>query len=88
MSERIMFLFSRDEIKRIRDELQEDGSHLITVDMHGLKVKEAKRFLKNLIAINKEGYEMCVIHGFNHGTAIKEMVNKDSLSERTLDSFL
>ncbi len=85
MSERIMFLFSRDEISRINDEVRTDGSHLITVDMHGLSTNKAKRFLKNLVAINKEGYEMCIIHGFNHGTAIKEMVKNEKLSERVIE---
>ena len=79
-----MFLFSKDEISRIKDKVREDGSHLVTVDMHGLKAKEAKRFLKNLIAVNREGYEMCIIHGFNHGTAIKEIVNTENLGERVL----
>ena len=77
-------MFSKKEISRITEELKEDGSHLFVVDMHGLTTKKAKKFLKNLIAINKEGYDLCVIHGYIHGTAIREMIYKDNLGERVI----
>ncbi|ADL36033.1 hypothetical protein bpr_II094 (plasmid) [Butyrivibrio proteoclasticus B316] len=81
MSERMMFLFSKGELKRIVLS-EEGGAKLITVDMHGLSVKEATRLLKNLIAVDREGYDICVIHGFTHGTKIKEALWNEKLSER------
>ena len=82
MKERIMFLFTMDEISRIRSTIQENGTHILTVDLHGLRVKEAIKFLKNLIAADKEGYDICVIHGYLHGTAIKEAIYKQKISNR------
>ncbi|MBO5551569.1 MAG: hypothetical protein J5966_06395 [Lachnospiraceae bacterium] len=46
----------------------------LTIDLHGMKVKEAKRFINNLIAINREKQKITCIHGFNHGTALKGLI--------------
>lgn len=73
MKEKMEMIFTREEMKRVINGLQQNAD-MITVDLHGLKVKEAERFLKNLMAINREGRDICVIHGYNHGTAIKEMI--------------
>ena len=85
MSERISFLFSKEDIARIKFSVQKDGKKLVTVDMHGLRAKDARKFIKNLVAINKEGYDMCFIHGYNHGTAIKEIIWNEKLNNRITD---
>ena len=87
MSEKMMYLFSKEEIARVKDTVRMNGKHLVTVDMHGLRAKEAKRFLKNLIAVNKDGCEMCVIHGYKHGTAIRDIVNHDNFGKRVVGRF-
>ncbi len=74
MRKRMEMIFTKEELARITGIKHENIITLI-VDVHGLKVKEAKRLLKNLMVLNLEGYDICVIHGFNHGTAIKEMIS-------------
>ncbi len=81
MSEKIMFLFSKEDVLRISEEIV-NGRRLIVVDMHGMKAKVAKKFLNNLISLNTEGYDMCIIHGYNHGTAIKEIVHNELTNDR------
>jgi len=73
MGNRMEMIFTNDEIARITEGIKNDV-HTITVDVHGLRVKDAKRLLNNLMAINREGYDIQVIHGYSHGTAIKEMI--------------
>ena len=80
MMSRLEMIFTREQIERITENL---STKTITVDLHGLSVKDAQRLLKNLMAINREGYDICAIHGYNHGTAIKEMIT-DSLNNPRL----
>jgi DNA-nicking Smr family endonuclease len=67
-------IFSSEELDRIK---KNDGENL-TVDLHGLTKVEADRFIKNLFALHTEvGYTMTFIHGYNHGTALKDMIAKE-----------
>ncbi len=76
MGNRLEMVFTKEEIARITEKIR-NNVHMITVDVHGLKVVEARRLLKNLMAMNREGYDICVIHGYIHGTAIKSMIAND-----------
>ena len=69
MREKLMMIFTKEELNRISE-----NGHTITVDLHGLIVRDAKRLLNNLMVLNRDGYDICAIHGYNHGTAIKEMI--------------
>ncbi len=69
MREQLEMILTRDELMRVRM----DGK-VLYVDLHGLKVAEAKRLLLNIMAVNRAGYDICAIHGYHHGTAIKEMI--------------
>ena len=84
MREKMEMIFTKDEINRIVEGLQENAD-MITVDLHGLKVKDARRFLQNLMAIGQGRQDICVIHGYNHGTAIKEMIYRDLSSKRLVN---
>ena len=69
-------IFTADEIKRIKEKVK-NGEREISVDLHQLTVKQAQKLMKNLIAIDREGCTMRVIHGYHGGTAIRSMVNND-----------
>ncbi len=61
------------------------GSPEITYDAHGQSVAEAKRTIHNIVNIAMVPIHLTVIHGFNHGCAIKNMLaaeNFDNLKER------
>lgn len=58
-----------------------DGNRLI-IDIHGMRVDAAKFRLEAAVdGCNAEITEIVVIHGFNQGQALKEMV-KDILSPK------
>ena len=46
----------------------------IIVDLHGMKCYEAKRLINNLLNLTKGTVKMIIIHGYHHGTAIKDMI--------------
>ena len=72
--ENMEFIFSADQLQRIRLYSDEVGKMKIQVDVHGMSCCEARRFMNNLI--NTIGFDcsITVIHGYNHGTAIRDML--------------
>lgn len=70
---RLKTVLSESDMKRliIKDR---DTDIEMTVDVHGLKCNQAKRFLNNIINLVQGSFRMVVIHGFNHGTAIRDML--------------
>ena len=72
-TERFEMVFTENQMGRI----QMDGDDFISVDMHGLSKHQAEKFLNNIINILREPTCINVIHGYNHGTAILEMVRND-----------
>lgn len=77
MIKKFEFLFPKDDLKRfsiVNGELY--------VDVHGMTCLEAQKFLKNVIALMKGDFCMYVIHGYNRGCAIKEMLQNTKLSTR------
>ena len=83
MNENIKMILTKDELRRIKTKIK-DGKPEITVNVHNMHVKEAQRLLKNLIAIDRKCEELHVIHGYNHGTAIKDMIAADLTSPRII----
>ena len=72
-------LFTKEDINRI--EIKEDNG-IVTVDLHGLSVTNAKRLINNLIVMNRDPFELDLIHGYNRGTALKQMIHEDLNSNR------
>ena len=70
-------VFSWDDLARLSIV---DGE--LYVDVHGLTCPKAQRFLKNILALLKGSVSMYIIHGYNHGCAIKEMLRNTRLSSR------
>ena len=58
--------------------------NIIFVDLHNLRVYEVKRLLNNSIALNRDGANLAMIHGYNRGTALKKYIYEYE-HERILD---
>ncbi len=70
---RMMFVLSRDDTYRIK--VSKDGeTPVVTVDLHGLNRYQAEKMLKNLLNVSRQDFKLNVIHGYNHGTVLKEMI--------------
>lgn len=51
------------------------GNEEIAVDLHGLGTKDSLVLMNNIINLNRNQCSIEVIHGFHHGTALKDMIN-------------
>lgn len=81
MSEQVKkfeFVFSNDDMQRFSVVDEE-----LYVDVHGLSCLKAQRLLKNAIALLRgNAVIIYVIHGYNNGIAIKQMLRNTQLSRR------
>lgn len=91
VNERIMMILSQEDISRLIISESASGHIKIIADVHGMKCYEARRFINNIIGVVHADFQLVVIHGYNHGTAIKEMLAQDfqntHISERFPDSY-
>lgn len=51
---------------------------IIELDIHGMTKQQAKRFLESqLLRASKSVYRIKVIHGYNGGTELRDMVRRE-----------
>jgi len=74
---KMKLVFTENELNRISVQESPQGVIRITADVHGMKCCEARRFINNIINIVRMAFQLIVIHGYNHGTAIKDMLACD-----------
>lgn len=86
---RLRMIFTSEELRRIRIMDFGNGRLRIIADVHGMKCWEARRFINNIINVIRAGFQLVIIHGYNHGTAIKDMLAQnfynDHITERHPD---
>ena len=71
---KIQIIYTPEQMNRIRFSKSTGRNEQVTVDVHGMKCVEAKRFINNLINLVHDSFHLVVIHGYNHGTAIRDML--------------
>ena len=74
IKERLFTVYSQNDLQRIQIKYSLKGEIYMVIDVHGMTRNEARRFINNVIGIAHTNFNLTVIHGFNHGTAIKEML--------------
>lgn len=76
-STRLRLILSKEEISRLI--ILESASGLIGIiaDVHGMSCYRARRFILNIINTVHCSFQLVVIHGYNHGTAIRDMLAED-----------
>ena len=73
-SEKMDFIFPGEEIKRVHITAASSDSISISLDVHGMQCWQAERSIHNLINISTCPLTLTVIHGYNRGTVIMDMV--------------
>lgn len=77
MHGRFAIIFTESMIDRIRLLTSLEGEvEKIIVDVHGLTCKGAERFINNIVNVTRGCCTVEVIHGYQHGTRIKEMLRQ------------
>lgn len=57
----------------------------LTVDLHNMKVWDAWEYLDRFIALTPKGVnEVVVIHGYNNGTNLKNMLRQKYVNKRVI----
>lgn len=75
--QRLSTIFSSDDMNRIT--ASEDG---LQVDLHGKSRHEAKVFINNIINLINHPFVLDIIHGYNRGTVLKQMIYKEKINSR------
>ena len=79
-------IFTTDELSKI--EIEDNANQLIiVVDVHGMKCREVKRFLNNIINLTSGKYLMTVIHGYIHGNAIEDMIATQIINQKIINRY-
>ena len=73
---RLEQIFTQDELSRFAITEKQSGVRIV-VNVHGLKCFQVRQLLNNLISVLRMKFHLLVIHGYNHGTAIKNMLEND-----------
>ena len=84
---RMRMVFSENELSRISVQIDARGEVRITADVHGMKCSEARRFIKNIINIVRMAFQLVIVHGYNHGTAIKDMLAQNFNNSHIFEQF-
>lgn len=82
MEERLELVLKKEQLSRIRFEQAE-----LTVDLHGMCQSECRWLVRTMIAIIFTDFQLNLIHGYNHGTKLKEMLLATNLSDRVTDMY-
>lgn len=78
MEERMRLVLPSYDIERC-----EFCGNSITVNVHGLSLNSMIRLLKNISCLYMGQFTMRIIHGFNHGTTLKDAVRTEGLFTRS-----
>ena len=84
---RLGIVFSQTDIDRITVKDTDSKNLQITVDVHGMKCYEAKKFINNIINAVRTTFKLAIIHGYNHGTAIKDMLAENFSNIHIVDQY-
>lgn len=74
VNNRLRMVFTDEEISRLTISEVDERRIRIVADVHGMKCNQARRFINNIINTVRVAFQLIVIHGYNHGTAIKDML--------------
>ena len=84
---RVEFVCFGDYLGRVKIKKNIHNNPEITFDAHGLTVQEAKRVIRNIVNVSRSPIHLCIIHGFNRGTGIKDMLTKETFSGKLINRF-
>lgn len=73
--ERIHFVVYGENEKRLQ--VSQQDTLAITLDLHQLSKKDASRLICNVINIVDQPCKIDLIHGYHHGTVIKDYIQND-----------
>ena len=83
MGEMARMIFTKEQMARLN--FLENGD--VSVDVHGLDRAHCKKFLRDIITLNRGALVLRVIHGYNNGTRLRDMIRYDNVISRRIVGF-
>ena len=69
----LYILYTNDALQRLK--YIDDKDHIVLqVDVHKMTCKQARQYINNIINLSDSPMRLAIIHGYNHGTAISDLV--------------
>ena len=91
VNNRLSMVFTQEEINRLTISEIDEYKIQITADVHGMKCSQARRFISNIINTVRVAIQLIIVHGYNHGTTIKDMLAENfgntHVTEQHLDLY-
>ena len=81
---RLGMVFTKEQMERLSVSSTNDGVVTVRANVHNMTCQEAKTFLKNVIALFRGAFRLIVVHGFHHGTCIRDMISRELLSDKVV----
>lgn len=81
---KLQFVVYGEDLNRVQVIQGRDGEMVIRINTHEMKCKAANRVLNNIISMFKCPFTLDVIHGYNHGTVIKDMIQDNIINQRII----
>ena len=76
---RLYMVLTKEDMNRIQE-----YPDRMSIDLHGKTRREAKRLLNNIINTIRHPFTIEVIHGYNHGTVLKDMIFDETINPRII----
>ena len=88
VNNRLKMIFTQEEIDRLSITEIDENQVRIIADVHGMKCSQARRFINNIINAVRVAFQLIIIHGYNHGTAIKDMLSEDFSNSHIMEQHV
>ena len=79
---RLEFVVFGEDRWRLQAKEKAQGNPQVFYDAHGQTVLEARRTVRNIVNISRVPIDLYIIHGYHHGTAIKDMLAVEDFAGR------
>ncbi len=80
-------LYGSNSNRLVNVDFSEIGEPIITIDLHMLKVKDAKKIINDVITVMQGSFTLALIHGYTHGTVLNEYIYYELENTRVVDMY-
>lgn len=87
VNDRLKMILTHEEISRFKVSESNPAHIKIVADVHGMKCYQARRFISNIINAARVVFKLIIIHGYKHGTTIKDMLAENFSNNHIYDQF-
>lgn len=84
---RLQLVYDTEFLNRISIKTNKQGGIVLSVDVHGMHPNAVRHFLTNIINLCNGAFQIRIIHGYNHGTILKDMIHSEKIHYRVYEKL-